>query len=82
MEKINKLKKEIESDTKKLNNLKEILKNKQKQLKDLEQQQILNKINILTSKGINLDEVIDAIKNKDTQKLIEFMEVENNGTNN
>lgn len=70
MEKINA---SIEKDELKISSLQEGIKQKKIKLKELEAAQILNNINSLNAKGKNVKEIIEAINNNDTQKLLTFI---------
>lgn len=75
-EKIQRLKASIENDKKKLEALKKEIADKEKRLKDMEMEKIVGKLNVIRSDNISVLEIVDAIQNKDINKLRELMEGE------
>lgn len=75
-EKIQKLKASIKNDKAKLETLKKEIASKEKRLKDLEMDEIMGKLNVIRSDNISVLEIVDAIQNKDINKLRELMEGE------
>lgn len=72
-ERILKLKQSIEKDQEKLQKLQLTLKMKEEKLQQLQQTELLKQLNSIVVDGFNADEIIQAIKGRDTDKLFALM---------
>ncbi|HIR57102.1 MAG TPA: hypothetical protein IAA54_05485 [Candidatus Gallacutalibacter pullicola] len=73
-EKIQKLKASIENDKAKLEALKKDIADKEKRLKDLEMAEMMGKLNVICAGNTDMMGILDAIQNKDLDKLMELLE--------
>ena len=73
-EKIQKLKASIENVNAKLEALKKDIADKEKRLKDLEMAEMMGKLNVICAGNTDMMGILDAIQNKDLDKLTELLE--------
>ena len=73
-EKIQKLEASIENDKAKLEALKKDIADKEKRLKDLEMAEMMGKLNVICAGNTDMMGILDAIQNKDLDKLMELLE--------
>ena len=73
-EKIQNLKASIENDKAKLEALKKDIADKEKRLKDLEMAEMMGKLNVICAGNTDMMGILDAIQNKDLDKLMELLE--------
>ena len=72
-ERLEALKRSIERDKQRVLDIQERIKVNQEKLRDLENTEILNNLNSLSSQGYPVGKIIDAIGNRDTDVLIQLM---------
>ena len=72
-EKINKLKLSIKKDEERIEALTADIKKKRNQIKELEDEQIISTCNIIKANGVNINAVLSAIKNNNTEALQRLM---------
>ena len=72
-ERIEALKRSIEREKQRVLDIQERIKVNQEKLRDLENTEILNNLNSLSSQGYPVGRIIDAIGNRDTDALMRLM---------
>ena len=75
-EKIEKLRAAIEHDQERIRAIQEGIAEKEKKLRELEVSEIQGKIMEIRSKNMDVWEILDAIRDKDVEKLMELTEEE------
>lgn len=73
-ERIDKLKQSIQKDQVRLQKLQQNLKEKEDKLHKLERTELLCSLNSIVVEGFDATEIIQAIKDKDTQRLYALIE--------
>lgn len=72
-DKVTKLLDSITKDEERILQLQNSIKSKRAKMKELQETELLNNVNILTAKGFAVTEIISAIKNNDKNKLMGFL---------
>lgn len=85
-ERIARLKESVAKDKERISKLQDRVKVKEEKIRELENTELMNNLNSLTAKGFAVNEIVEAIKNRDIHRLMNMMETsqeqstENSGT--
>jgi len=72
-ERLEKLRDSVQNDEAKVQKLQEDIKSKKEKIKELENAEIMNNLNSLSTQGMAVNDIITAIKNKDLDVLMSLM---------
>lgn len=79
-ERIAKLKESVSKDKQKIVKLQDGIKAKEEKIRELENTELMNNLNSISTRGFAVNEIVEAIKNKDVDRLMGMMETEKSGT--
>jgi hypothetical protein len=75
-ERVIKLKESISKDRQKITKLQDGIKVKEEKIKELENTELMNNLNSISARGFAVNDIVEAIKNKDVDSLMGLMAAE------
>jgi hypothetical protein len=75
-ERIKKIKESVSKDEKRIIKLQDGIKTKKEKIKELENTELMNNLNSISAKGFDVNNIVEAIKNKDIHSLMGLMAAE------
>jgi len=75
-ERIIKLNESISKDEERVTKLQDGIKTKKEKIKELENTELMNNLNSISARGFAVNDIVEAIKNKDIQSLMGLMTTE------
>jgi uncharacterized protein YjgD (DUF1641 family) len=73
-DRIAKLKESVSKDKQKIAKLQDGIKEKEEKIRELENTELMNNLNSISTRGFAVNEIVEAIKNKDVDRLMGMME--------
>jgi hypothetical protein len=74
-ERIAKLKESISTDKQRIVKLQDGIKEKEAKIRELENTELMNNLNALTARGYAVNDIVEAIKNRDVDSLVGMMDI-------
>lgn len=77
-QRIIKLKAAVEKDKERIQRLQDKVKVNEEKIKELQNTEILNNLNAISAKGLSVNEIVEAIREKNIDTLMELMSEQDN----